>query len=232
MNHPAVRSSSRIAARVPGPGLSFPVGESRTCLRGLVREGSSTGSCSSAARSPSETTSTSSRSPDPCWPPRSKANLAQRPGPRSGVGGPSGGGKPEGNPSQTRLDWVGPDRIVAGQGRCGRDRIRTCVGNAGDFTGRSASSPRVPSHPRLVPIVGRDVYKRPVDSFSRHQASPPAPPRPARPSVRRREAGGKFPLSSDPSSNLYAPPAGRDHHYLDRACRHVLQLAHGDSGSA
>jgi hypothetical protein len=33
------------------------------------------------------------------------------------------------------------------EGKCGRNRIRTCVGNAGDFTGRSAVTPRVPRHP-------------------------------------------------------------------------------------
>ena len=67
---------------------------------------------------------------------------------------------------------------------------RTLVGNASDFTGRTAASPRVPSHPHLTPITARDVHKRPVESFDRHLASPPVSPRPARPSVGRRESGG------------------------------------------
>jgi hypothetical protein len=93
---------------------------------------------------------------------------------------------------QSRLDWTAHDRVIAGQGRCGRDRIRTCVGNAGDFTGRTAVSLRIPLHPRLVPIVANDVHKRPRDSFRRHSASPPVPARTARLDVGRREVGGKL----------------------------------------
>jgi hypothetical protein len=51
-------------------------------------------------------------------------------------------------------------RVSAAQGMCGRDRIRTCVGNAGDFTVRSAGSSRVPRHPRLVPDYRRDVHEQ------------------------------------------------------------------------
>ncbi len=32
------------------------------------------------------------------------------------------------------------------------------------FAGRSAGSPQAPSHPHLVPIIARDLHKRPVDS--------------------------------------------------------------------
>jgi hypothetical protein len=67
-------------------------------------------------------------------------------------------GKWRGTDPRTGPDWAAQDRIVAGQGRCGRDRIRTCVGNAGDFTGRTSVTPRVPSHPHLVPITARDVH--------------------------------------------------------------------------
>jgi hypothetical protein len=91
----------------------------------------------------------------------------------------------------TRLDWASHDRIVAGQGLCGRDRIRTCVGNAGDFTGRTAVSPGVPSRPRLGPDYRSDVHKRPAGSLRHHLASPPVPPCPARPGVGRSESGAK-----------------------------------------
>jgi Phage integrase family len=53
---------------------------------------------------------------------------------------------------QARPEQETYDRVVAAQGLCGRDRIRTCVGNAGDFTGRSGGSPQVPSHHLMVPI--------------------------------------------------------------------------------
>jgi SAM-dependent methyltransferase len=91
---------------------------------------------------------------------------------------------------QTRPDEAAQDRVV-GQGLCGRDRIRTCVGNAGDFTGRTTVAWRVPSYPDLVPIVAPDVHKRPFDSFRCPWASLPVPSRPLRPIVRRREGGGK-----------------------------------------
>jgi hypothetical protein len=67
------------------------------------------------------------------------------------------------------------------QGQCGRDRIRTCIGEAGGFTGRTAVASRVPSHPHLAPIIKGDVHKRPADSFCRR----------ARPGVGRREVEGK-----------------------------------------
>ena len=62
---------------------------------------------------------------------------------------------------------------------------------------------RVLSCPYTVPVIARDVHKRPADSFGRHSASPPVPARPARPSVGRRESGGKsrrrLALSSGPT---------------------------------
>ena len=121
---------------------------------------------------------------------------------RLGVGRRESGGKAS---PRTRLDWAACDRIAAGQGLCGRDRIRTCVGNAGDFTGRTAVSSRVPSHPSLVPIIARDVHKRHVDSFGRHSAFLPVPARPVQPGVGRREGGGKAGRRSDQSS---APMCG------------------------
>jgi hypothetical protein len=109
---------------------------------------------------------------------------------RRGVGRRESGGKAS---ARARLDWAAHDRIAAGQSLCGRDRIRTCVGNAGDFTGRTAITPRIPSHPDPVPIIGPDVHKRPVDSFRRPSASPPVPARLAQPRVGRRESGEKAP---------------------------------------
>jgi hypothetical protein len=66
---------------------------------------------------------------------------------RRRVGWRETGGKPD---PRTRPDLRADGRISAAQRGCGRDRIRTCVGNAGDFTGRTAVSPRIPSHPHLV----------------------------------------------------------------------------------
>jgi hypothetical protein len=81
-------------------------------------------------------------------------------------------------PSST-LVWQGQDSNLCRQ--CRR------------FTGRTAVSPRVPSHPHLAPTIACDVYKRPADSFGRPSASPPVPARPARLGVGRREGGGKSP---------------------------------------
>jgi integrase len=144
------------------------------------------------ARSPSGSTSTSYPRPRPGWPGSSRASSAQRRGMgrrcRQRVGRRETGGKPD---PQTQLDWTAHSRIVAGQRSCGRDRIRTCEGNAGDFTGRSGGSPRIPSHPHWVPHIAGDQHKRPVDSPGRHSASLPVPPRPGRPSVGRSEDGAK-----------------------------------------
>jgi hypothetical protein len=85
------------------------------------------------------------------------------------------GAKP--GPASQR-ERAGRNRVSAAQGWCGRDRIRTCEGIAGDFTGRSAVSPQVPSHPHPVPIIARDVHKRPIDGFGGHSASPPVAPVP------------------------------------------------------
>jgi hypothetical protein len=68
---------------------------------------------------------------------------------------------------------------------------RTSMDNASEFTGRTAGSPRVSSHPHPAPSIGRDQHKRPANSPRRHLPSRPVPPRPARPSVGRREGGGK-----------------------------------------
>jgi integrase-like protein len=109
---------------------------------------------------------------------------------RRGVGRRESGGKP--NPAG-RPDGLRSNHVSAAQGGCGRDRIRTCVGNAGDFTGRTAITPPVPSRPHMVPVIACDVHKRPVDSFRRPSASPPVPARLAQSSVGRRESGGKAP---------------------------------------
>jgi hypothetical protein len=106
---------------------------------------------------------------------------------RPGVGWREVGGKS--GPQGTR-DRLRGSRVSAAQRECGRDRIRTCVGNAGDFTGRTAVTSWVPSYPYLAPIIAGDVHKRPVDSFRCPWASLPAPSRPERPSVGRREVGG------------------------------------------
>jgi hypothetical protein len=76
---------------------------------------------------------------------------------------------------------------------CQRARSPLLVwdGNASGFTDRRSGSPRVPSHPQLAPAIAGNVRKLVADSFGRHSASPPVPPRPARPGVRRREVGGK-----------------------------------------
>jgi hypothetical protein len=102
------------------------------------------------------------------------------------AGGTGGKPDPTGTPDRLR-----GSRVLARQRACGRDRIRTCVGNAGDFTGRTAVSWCVPSRPRLFPITARDVHKRPASSLRRPPASPPVWPRPPRPGVGRREGGGK-----------------------------------------
>jgi hypothetical protein len=106
---------------------------------------------------------------------------------------------------RTRPDRMAGSRVSAAQKWCGRDRIRTCVGNAGDFTGRTAVTPRVPSHPHLVPAIACDVHKRPVDSFVRPSASPPVPAHLARPNVRWREVGGKSRLPSDRVHTYFLP---------------------------
>jgi hypothetical protein len=74
------------------------------------------------------------------------------------------------------------------------------LGVASDFTDPTGGSPRVSSNPHLAPLIGRDQRKPSADSPGRHRASPPVPPRPAQPSVGRRESGGKFGPPSDQSS--------------------------------
>jgi hypothetical protein len=68
----------------------------------------------------------------------------------AGVGWRETGAKPD---LRTRPDRRASGDVFAAQRHCGRDRIRTCVGNAGDFTGRTVVSPRVPSYPHLVPNI-------------------------------------------------------------------------------
>jgi hypothetical protein len=132
---------------------------------------------------------------------------------RLGVGQGESGGKLD---PRTRLDWAAQDRIVAGQGLCGRDRIRTCVGNAGDFTGRLAVASPVPSRPHMTPTIGRDVRKRQVDSFSRPSASLPVSPRPGGPGVGRREDGGKAAALPPPCGPEGSPPAAAAHQNADK----------------
>jgi hypothetical protein len=107
---------------------------------------------------------------------------------------------------RTRPDLRADCRVSAAQTKCGRDRIRTCVGNAGDFTGRTAVTPPVPSHPYLFSTIACDVHKQPVDNLRRPSASLLVPPRPARPSVGPREVGGKSRLLSDQSSTPTSSP--------------------------
>jgi hypothetical protein len=109
-------------------------------------------------------------------------------GHRRGVGWRETGAKPE---HRTRPDRTVGSRVFAAQRGCGRDRIRTCVGNAGDFTGRSAVSPRIPSRPHLLPITASDQHKWPVDCLRRPPTSPSLPACHARLGVGRREEGGK-----------------------------------------
>jgi hypothetical protein len=124
---------------------------------------------------------------------------------RQRVGRRETGGNPD---PRTRPDPTADGHVFAAQGLCGRDRIRTCEGNAGDFTGRTTGSPRVPSHPHPDPMKACDVHKRPAGRFRRPSASPPVPPPPARPSVGRREVGGKSRQPSDQS------PLTRVHTYF------------------
>jgi hypothetical protein len=49
----------------------------------------------------------------------------------------------------------------------------------------------------MHPFMACDVHERPADSLRRPSASLPVSPRPARPSVGRREVGGKSRLPSD-----------------------------------
>ncbi len=69
------------------------------------------------------------------------------------------------------------------QGRPGRlkDSDRKLIES--DLSGNGYSS--------VFPQVSRDLRKQPADSPRRHPASRSVPARPARPSVGRREVGGK-----------------------------------------
>jgi transcriptional regulator with XRE-family HTH domain/DNA polymerase III delta prime subunit len=64
---------------------------------------------------------------------------------RRGVGRRETGGKPD---RADAPDGPRGHRVSARQGGCGRDRIRTCVGNAGDFTDRSLWPLGHPAGPR------------------------------------------------------------------------------------
>jgi hypothetical protein len=116
----------------------------------------------------------------------------------------------------TRLDWASHDRIAPGQGLCGRDRIRTCVGNAGDFTGRSAVTSQVPSHPHLVPIMARDVHN------GRSTASAvPRGPHPYRPVPR-----GPASVTISRRCRSMTFPAGKQL----GACEEAMTLQDGSAG--
>jgi hypothetical protein len=132
---------------------------------------------------------------------------------RLGVGRRESGGKPD---PQTSPDWAAQDRIAAGQGGCGRDRIRTCVGNAGDSTGRTAGSPRVLVYPRLVLIIAVTCTDDLRTATKCYSASLPVPPQPTRPSVERREVGGKSRLPSPPGL-AHAQPDSLGFLWLDPA---------------
>jgi hypothetical protein len=157
------------------------------------RPASSPPSCATptAAPSPSACTFTSCPRPHPGWlviegvfGPAARDGRAVS----AGVGRRESGGKLG---PRTRPDYAARDRVVAGQGLCGRDRIRTCVGNAGDFTGRPAVFPRVPFHPLLLPITASDQHRWPVSCSRCPPTAPSVPACHARPSVGRREGGGK-----------------------------------------
>jgi hypothetical protein len=78
-----------------------------------------------------------------------------------------------------------PASISAAQRYCGRDRIRTCEGNAGDFTGRSDASPRFPSHPPQAPLIGLTCTT--ASRQSRRSPGVPARIAPSRAAWRRAE---------------------------------------------
>jgi hypothetical protein len=59
----------------------------------------------------------------------------------------------------------------------------------------------------MIPTTGHDVRKRQVDSFSRPSASLPVSPRPERPSVGRREGGGKVAALPPPCGPWGSPRA-------------------------
>jgi hypothetical protein len=57
---------------------------------------------------------------------------------------------------RTRPDWAAHGRILAGQGGCGRDRIRTCVGNAAILQVAAPAprgSPAIPAMSRPSPMT-------------------------------------------------------------------------------
>jgi hypothetical protein len=120
--------------------------------------------------------------------------------------------------------------VSAGMLRLWTDRLVT--GRA-DAPVRCSASSRVPSHPHLAPVIARDVHQRVVDSFGRPSASPLVPPRPARPSVGRRESGGKPRPPTGPSPTSRGPtvlsePGCRGRRPRRDACR---QPRHRPSGS-
>jgi integrase len=70
----------------------------------------------------------------------------------------------------------------------------------------------LPADPLLSPPGPEhcsDVHKRPAGSFGRHSASLPVSPCPARPSLERREVGGKSRLRSDHRVRCLLPPRVR-----------------------
>jgi hypothetical protein len=109
-----------------------------------------------------------------------------------------------------RRDRRHAESVSAGQRQCGRDRIRTCEGNAGDFTGRTGVSSRVPTHPHLAPPIAGDVHKRPVNGF-RRSLGVPARCATCRAAWRRAEGRWReIPAAVRPGFRTY-PPAAWSH---------------------
>jgi hypothetical protein len=102
---------------------------------------------------------------------------------RRGVGWRETGAKPE---RRTRPELRADGRVFAAQSGCGRDRIRTCVGNAGDFTGRSAATPRVPA----IPAWSWTTAATRINNCRQLRPSPGVPARSALSRAAQRRAEG------------------------------------------
>jgi hypothetical protein len=80
-----------------------------------------------------------------------------------GVGGASGGGKPEGNPTVNAPLTSFAAAAFRSSELCGRDRIRTCVGNAGDLQVAAPAPPGshcIPTRAKLSPMKRRSACSR------------------------------------------------------------------------
>ena len=114
------------------------------------------------------------------------------------------GAKPE---RRTRPDRTAGGRVFAAQSGCGRDRIRTCVGNAGDFPASSTTSSGIPTRRR--PRGGasrRSTVRRRLSGRPARRGAPTGRPSvvegvlssPARAGVLRRSAfAGRAPTLVD-----------------------------------